>query len=59
MDDEKQAKLKELKAKLEDLKARNPGHCSDTRTFVPHSMSPGLYRQIEELEEQINALEAE
>ncbi len=61
MADEKQAKLKELQEKLEDLKKRNPAHCSGTATFVStaHSMPPALYAQIEELEEQIRALEAE
>ncbi len=59
MADDKQAKLKELKEKLEDLKKRNPAHCSGTATFVStaHSMPPTLYAQIEELEEQIRALE--
>jgi len=59
MDETKEAKLKELKAKLDDLKSRDPSHCSDTQSFVPHSMTPTLYRQIEDLEEQIKALEAE
>ena len=46
-------------AKLEDLKKRNPAHCSGTATFVStaHSMPPTLYAQIEELEDQIKALE--
>ncbi len=59
MADDKQAKLKELKEKLEDLKSRNPAHCSGTATFVStaHSMPPKLYAQIEELEEQIKALQ--
>lgn len=59
MADDKQAKLKELREKLDDLKKRNPAHCSGTATFVStaHSMPPTLYAQIEELEEQIRALE--
>lgn len=59
MADDKQAKLAELKAKLEDLKARDPSHCSDSDTFVGHSIPPGLYAKIEEVEDQIKALEAE
>ncbi|HRR81618.1 MAG TPA: hypothetical protein P5532_24005 [Planctomycetota bacterium] len=61
MADDKQARLKELREKLEDLKKRNPAHCSGTATFVStaHSMPPTLYAQIEELEDQIKALEAE
>ena len=59
MSDDKQAKLKELKAKLVELKKRNPAHCSDTGTFVAHTMPPELYAEIEEVEEQIKALEAE
>lgn len=61
MSNEKEAKLRELKAKLEDLKKRNPAHCSGTGTYVgtAHSMPRGLYAQIEELEEQIKALEAQ
>jgi hypothetical protein len=60
MADDKQAKLKDLREKLEDLKQRNPAHCSGTATFVStaHSMPPRLYAEIEELEEQIKALEA-
>ncbi len=60
MDASKEARLKELREKLEDLKTRNPAHCSGTATYVgtAHSMPPKLYSQIEELEEQIKALEA-
>jgi benzoyl-CoA reductase/2-hydroxyglutaryl-CoA dehydratase subunit BcrC/BadD/HgdB len=53
-------KLKELKAKLEELKGRDPSHCSGTDTFVGHtghSMSPELFKEIEELEEEIRKLE--
>ncbi|MBM4042047.1 MAG: hypothetical protein FJ290_26425 [Planctomycetes bacterium] len=59
MADDKQAKLRELKQKLEDLKSRNPAHCSGTATFVgtAHSMPRTLYAQIEEIEEQIKALD--
>ncbi len=56
----KQEKLKELKAKLEELKKRDPSHCSGTETFVGHTghtMSPELFRQIEALEEEIKNLE--
>ena len=59
MDDAKRAKLAELKAKLKDLKARDPSHCSDSETFVPHSIPPSLYAEIEEVEDQIKALESE
>jgi len=57
MADDKQAKLKELKARLAELKKLNPAHCSDTGTFVAHSMPPELYAELEEVEEQIKALE--
>jgi hypothetical protein len=56
----KQEKLKELKEKLEELKGRDPSHCSGTETFVGHtghSMSPELFQQIEALEEEIKKLE--
>jgi len=56
----KQEKLKELKAKLEELKKRDPSHCSGTEGFVGHtghSMSPELFQQIEALEEEIRKLE--
>ena len=56
--DEKE-KLKELKTKLEELKGRDPSHCSDTNTFVGHtghSMSPELFKEIEDLEEEIRIL---
>jgi len=60
MGNDRATKLKELKDKLDDLKKRNPAHCSGTATFVStaHSMPPTLYAQIEELEDQIKALEA-
>ena len=58
MADDKQAKLKELKARLQDLRKRNPAHCSDSSTFVAHTMPPELYAEIEEVEEEIKALEA-
>jgi len=53
--------LEQLKAKLDELKSRDPSHCSGTKTFVGHtghSMSPELFQEIEELEEQIRKLEA-
>ncbi len=56
----KQKKLEELKAKLEELKKRDPSHCSGTETFVGHTghtMSPELFQQIEALEEEIKNLE--
>ena len=61
MADDRQAKLKELREKLEDLKRRDPSHCSGTATFVStgHSIPPSLYAEIEELEDRIKALEAE
>lgn len=57
---DKQKKIEELKAKLEELKKRDPSHCSGTETFVGHtghSMSPELFQQIEALEEEIKALQ--
>ena len=59
---DKQEKLKELTAKLEDLKGRDPSHCSGTEGFVGHtghSMSPELFQQIEALEEEIKKLKNE
>jgi benzoyl-CoA reductase/2-hydroxyglutaryl-CoA dehydratase subunit BcrC/BadD/HgdB len=53
-------KLQVLKAKLEELKGRDPSHCSGTNTFIGHtghSMSPELFQEIEELEEEIRQLE--
>ena len=59
MDEDRPKKLAELKARLEELKRRNPAHCSGLSTFVGHQMTPELYEKIEELEDQIKALEAE
>ena len=56
----KEERLKELQAKLEELKSRDPSHCSGTEGFVGHtghSMSPELFQQIEALEEEIKKLE--
>ena len=50
--------LAELKSALADLKKRNPAHCSGTGSFVGHQMSPELYQQIEDLEEEVRELEA-
>lgn len=58
----KQEKLNELKEKLEELRKRDPSHCSGTETFVGHTghtMSPELFQQIEALEEEIKKLEKE
>lgn len=58
----KQEKLKELKEKLEELKSRDPSHCSGKEGFVGHtghSMSPELFQEIEKLEEEIKILKKE
>ncbi len=58
----KQERLNELKMKLEELRRRDPSHCSGTETFIGHtghSMSPELFQQIEALEEEIKKLEKE
>jgi len=58
----KAERLKELKAKLEELKGRDPSHCSGREGFIGHtghSMSPELFQQIEKLEEEIKKLEKE
>ncbi len=58
----KKEKLEELKAKLEELKSRDPSHCSGKEGFVGHtghSMSPELFQQIEALEEEIGKLKKE
>ena len=58
----KQERLNELKVKLEELKSRDPSHCSGKEGFVGHtghSMSPELFQQIEALEEEIKKLKKE
>ena len=58
----KKEKLEGLKAKLEELKSRDPSHCSGKEGFVGHtghSMSPELFQQIEALEEEIKKLKKE
>ncbi len=58
----KEDRLKELEAKLEELKKRDPSHCSGTEGFVGHtghSMSPELFQQIETLEGEIKELKKE
>jgi len=59
MTEDKRKKLEELGAELEDLKRRNPAHCSGKSTFVGHQMTPELYEKIEDLEEEIKTLKAE
>jgi len=42
----KEERLKELKAKLEELKKRDPSHCFGKEGFIGHtghSMSPKLF----------------
>ena len=56
---DKEAKLAELKARLKDLKERDPSHCSDTRTHIPHTMPPTLFQEIEDLEDEIKAIKDE
>ncbi len=53
----KEEKLKELKAKLKDLKSQDPSHCSGTNSFTDHSISPELFQEIENLEGEIKKLE--
>lgn len=53
---EKERRLEELKAQLAELKKRDPSHCSE-KTYVPHSMPPGLFQEIEDLEDEIRKLE--
>ncbi len=56
----KKEKLKELKAKLEELKSRDLSHCYGKEGFIGHtghSMSPELFQQIEALEAEIKKLE--
>ncbi|MFQ5867616.1 MAG: hypothetical protein ACE5IT_06445 [bacterium] len=53
----KKEKLKELKAKLEELKKRDPSHHGGTKGFVGPSMSMELFQKIENLEEEIKKLE--
>jgi len=58
----KEERLKELEAKLEELKKRDPSHCSGREGFVGHSghsMSPELFQQIEILEGEIKELKKE
>ena len=58
----KEDRLRELEAKLEELKKRDPSNCSGKEGFVGHtghSMSPELFQQIETLEEEIRGLKKE
>ena len=58
----KEERLKDLVVKLEELKSRDPSHCSGKEGFVGHtghSMSPELFQQIEALEEEIKKLKKE
>ena len=57
MNDDASRKLADLKARLADLKRRDPSHCSG-KTYVGHGMPPSLFQEIEDLEEEIKALEA-
>lgn len=50
-------KLRELNKRLEDLRNRNPSHCSGISGFMDHSISPELFQEIEDLEEEIRATE--
>ncbi len=53
-------RLEQLKAKLAELKARDPSHCAGTNSFIGHtghSMSPELFQEIEDFEEEIRKLE--
>jgi archaellum component FlaC len=60
MADDKRGQLEALKKKLEDLKKRRPEHCAGTEEFVGvNKMSPELIGEIEELEDQVEALEKE
>jgi len=53
----KKAKIEKLKAELEELKKRDPSHCYGREGHIPHSMTPELFQQIEDLEEKIKELE--
>jgi len=64
MSSTKRARLAELKERLRDLESRDPSHCADTgrsgsRAYVPHTMPPSLWQEIEDLRDEIKALEAE
>ena len=59
MNEGKQKKLADLKERLADLKGRDPSHCSGTRTYVPHTIPPTMWQEIEDLEDEIKALESE
>lgn len=56
---DKKEKLRALKAKLEELKSRDPSHHGGERGFAGPSMSPELFQKIEDLEEEIKKLEEE
>ena len=56
MAEEKESRLAELEERLADLKKRDPAHCYGTKGFVPHSMTPRLYQEIEDLEDEIKRL---
>ena len=57
---DKAKELADLEAKLKELKARRPEHCTGTDGFVGvHKASPELWAEIEEFEERIEKLKAE
>jgi len=47
---------KELKAKLEQLKSREPSHRGEEKGYLGPSMSPELLHKIEDLKEEIKKL---
>ena len=53
---DKEKRLGELKLKLAELKKHDPSHCKD-KSYVPHSMAPSLFQEIEDLEDEIMKLE--
>ena len=57
MDPTKKQRLDALKDRLDELKKHDPSHCSDRGTFTPHSIPPQVYQKIEEVEDEIKALE--
>jgi len=56
MTEDKKQRLAKLKERYDELKTHGPGHCSGTKSFVPHSIPPKLYAELEELEEEIKKL---
>lgn len=56
----KQQRLTRLQRQLAEMHSRLPEHCHGQDGYISdHRATPGLWQQIEDLEDQIKALKAE